>query len=215
MVLTYESKNAQQKLSNNFRVGEFVCKCGQCGKALVDQALVERLQQIRDHFDAPVNITSGYRCKAHNTAVGGDPNSSHMQGMAADIVVPGTAPQEVAKYAESIGVQRIGLYDSFVHIGSGLTKRFWLGHDGEATDTFGAEQSFTVELPVLRRGSRGEAVKALQTQLVGWGYAIETDGSFGPATESAMKKYQSEHGISAHGVADRPTRQSLLGISEG
>ena len=37
----------------------------------VDSELVQVLQAIRDHFGAPVVITSGYRTAAHNRAVGG------------------------------------------------------------------------------------------------------------------------------------------------
>lgn len=212
MVLTFKESKSKTRLSANFVAGEFACKCGQCKKIMVDSELVNRLQQIRDHFGVPVNVNSGYRCKTHNAAVGGDPQSSHMKGMAADIWLPGVKPAEVALYAESIGIRRIGKYDDFVHIGSGLTKRFWLGHEGTVVETFGAEQSFTVELPVLRRGDRGDAVKAVQRHLRGWGAAIEADSSYGPATEAAVKKYQAEHGLPAHGVADRATRQKMLGI---
>ncbi|WP_157667923.1 D-Ala-D-Ala carboxypeptidase family metallohydrolase [Desulfotomaculum nigrificans] len=34
-------------------------------------------------------VDSGYRCPAHNWAVGSVPNSYHVRGMAADIRVPG------------------------------------------------------------------------------------------------------------------------------
>ena len=212
MVLTFKEGKSKTRLSANFVAGEFACKCGQCKSILVDSELVNRLQQIRDHFGVPVNVNSGYRCKSHNAAVGGDPQSSHMKGMAADICLPGVKPAEVAKYAESIGIRRIGKYDNFVHIGSGQTKRFWIGNEGKEVETFGAEQSFTVELPVLRRGSRGDAVKAVQRHLRGWGAAIEADSSYGPATEAAVKKYQAEHGLPAHGVTDKATRQMMLGI---
>lgn len=47
--------------------------------------LVEHiLQPIRDKF-GPISISSGYRCKTLNKAVGGSKNSHHMIGMAADI----------------------------------------------------------------------------------------------------------------------------------
>ena len=141
-VKTYDkSKDRCVQLSKNFKVREFACKCSRCSIALVDEELVRILQQIRDHFGVSVDINSGYRCKEHNAEVGGDPNSSHMQGMAADIRVKGVAPREVAKFAESIGVKRIGLYEGdegeFVHIGSGVTKRFWLGRKAVLVDTFG------------------------------------------------------------------------------
>lgn len=43
------------------------------------------LDPLRTAMGFPVIISSGYRCKALNAAVGGTPNSSHMRGLAADI----------------------------------------------------------------------------------------------------------------------------------
>lgn len=194
------------RLSENFRAGEFRCKCGRCKKALIDDVLVAQLQAIRNHFGRSVNINSGYRCVSHNKAVGGDPNSSHMKGMAADIVVAGVKPVEVAQFAESMGIVRIGCYSDFVHIGSGTVKGFWLGHEGKIVTTHGGTPSFALTLPVLRRGNKGETVKLLQMQL-----GIDADGSFGPATEAAVKTYQGEHRLPAHGIADEPTWRSFLG----
>lgn len=49
--------------------------------------LVEQLlDPIRRRYGAPIIITSGYRCPALNTAVGGVANSHHIVGCAADIV---------------------------------------------------------------------------------------------------------------------------------
>lgn len=45
------------------------------------------LQPIRDKYGKAINITSGYRCKELNKAVGGVSNSQHCTGNAADIDV--------------------------------------------------------------------------------------------------------------------------------
>ena len=45
------------------------------------------LQPIRERFNKPITISSGYRCKALNKAVGGSKTSSHMYGYAADLIV--------------------------------------------------------------------------------------------------------------------------------
>ncbi len=42
-------------------------------------------EPIRVHFNKPIYISSGYRCKALNTAIGGAKNSQHMKGEALDI----------------------------------------------------------------------------------------------------------------------------------
>ena len=213
-VKTYDkSKDRCVQLSQNFKVREFACKCSRCSIALVDEELVRILQQIRDHFGVSVDINSGYRCKEHNAEVDGDPNSSHMQGMAADIRVRGVEPREVAKFAESIWVKRIGLYEGdegeFVHIGSGVTKRFWLGRKAVLVDTFGAApvQVCTVSVPVLKRGMKSDAVRALQ-KLVG----CEADGSFGPATEDAVEAFQKKAGLGVDGSVGPVTWARLLGV---
>ena len=49
MVKTYRRKD-KLRLSENFRLDEFKCKCGKCDPILVDEALVTWLQKLRDHF---------------------------------------------------------------------------------------------------------------------------------------------------------------------
>lgn len=232
MIKKYNKKSdGRVQLSKNFRVGEFACKCknADCDEVLIDTRLVEILQQIRDHFGVSVHVNSGHRCKAHNAKVGGSATSHHMKGMAADIRVKGVEPAEVAKYAESIGVQRIGLYEgdaegNFVHIGSDERKRFWLGHAGINVDTFGGipinggtepTKYLDFQLPVLKRGMKGGTVWAFQALLIGYGYDLGEkglDGSFGAATEAALRKYQHEHDLDPDGSCGRKTWSSLLEI---
>lgn len=50
------------------------------------------LEPLRAHIRSPVVISSGYRCKALNKAVGGVWNSQHMTGEAADIVSSSPSP---------------------------------------------------------------------------------------------------------------------------
>lgn len=150
-VKIYQENNRVQ-LSKNFNSYEFRCGLGRscsCSTILIDDKLVEYLQKIRDHFGKPVNITSAYRCPSYNKSVGGATGSYHAKGMAADIEVKGIAPREVAKYAESIGVLGIGLYESrkdgyFVHIDTRTTKSFWYGQAQEYRSTFGGISDSTV-----------------------------------------------------------------------
>lgn len=49
-------------------------------------ALIENiLDPLREAYGRPIIVTSGYRCPALNTAVGGAKSSQHMTGQAADI----------------------------------------------------------------------------------------------------------------------------------
>ena len=113
-----------RKLSTNFTVKEFACKDGNVA-VLIDDKLVDGLQKIRTHFGKPININSAYRTAAHNKAVGGSPNSQHLQGKAADIAIGGVSPLAVAQFAESIGMGGIGLYDGFTHVDSRDNKSKW------------------------------------------------------------------------------------------
>lgn len=126
--MTTYTKGKSVKLTRNFKSTEFDCKGNKCcSKTMIDIELVGYLQVIRNHFGKPVIINSGYRCQKHNKTVGGVTNSKHCTGMAADIVVKDIKPKEVAKYAETIGVRGIGLYDTFVHLDTRETKSRWNG----------------------------------------------------------------------------------------
>jgi hypothetical protein len=150
-IKTYK-KGSKEKLSENFKVSEFACHGdGCCTTVLIDEQLVVYLQKIRDHFGKPITITSAYRCATHNKNVGGVSNSRHAKGQAADISVKGVTPAEVAKFAESIGILGIGLYEAkdgnFVHIDTRSSKSFWYGHKQAPRATFGGEP--TIYEPVV------------------------------------------------------------------
>jgi zinc D-Ala-D-Ala carboxypeptidase len=48
-------------------------------------------QPIREHFGVPIHISSGYRSKALNAAIGGSLSSQHCQGEAIDIDMDGSS----------------------------------------------------------------------------------------------------------------------------
>ena len=57
---------------------------------------------------------------------------------------------------------------------------------------------------ILKLGSRGENVKILQRSL-----GLKDDGSFGPKTEAAVKKWQGEHGLLADGIVGPKTWSAM------
>jgi peptidoglycan hydrolase-like protein with peptidoglycan-binding domain len=69
----------------------------------------------------------------------------------------------------------------------------------------------------LRSGSHGAAVKELQRELKAAGISVSADGQYGPATVTAVKRFQRAANLKLTGVADdgtqRRLRQSIGGKS--
>lgn len=69
----------------------------------------------------------------------------------------------------------------------------------------------TVYLPVLRKGDEGASVRAMQGLLTSYGYDTQgVDGSFGPNTLAALKKYQKAKGLDVDGICGPKTWAALL-----
>lgn len=64
-------------------------------------------------------------------------------------------------------------------------------------------------MPDLKRGDKGEAVYRLQMALRAHGFDIKADKDFGPATERAVKGFQTEKGLRPDGIAGRNTYAAL------
>ena len=70
----------------------------------------------------------------------------------------------------------------------------------------------TKNTPTLRRGSVGETVEELQALLnAKHGTEMEIDGSFGKATETAVKAFQQAHGLTVDGIVG-PKTWAALGV---
>ncbi len=108
-------------LTKNLSRHEFACKCG-CGFDTVDTATLKLIQDVCDHFECSVAISSGCRCEAHNITSGGVKSSQHLRGRAADCVfmLDGNPidPTEIHYYlvSEYDREYGFGLYSSFNHI---------------------------------------------------------------------------------------------------
>ena len=77
------------------------------------------------------------------------------------------------------------------------------------------EEGNTVEvtLNVLKNGSKGDDVRALQVLLNAYGYSCGlADGIFGKNTETAVKKFQTKNKLSVDGCVGAQTWRSLLGV---
>lgn len=213
-VKTY-SKSSNASLSKNFKVSEFACHGnGCCSTVMVDDKLVTYLQKIRDHFGKSITITSGYRCPVHNKNVGGATGSRHAKGHAADIVVQGVAPAEVAKYAESIGVLGIGLYETakdghFVHIDTRDYKSFWYGQAQASRSTFGGSKTSSSSTSNSGSYSQKDFIKDIQKA-----FGVTVDGIAGPATLAKTKTLSSKINVVHPAVKAVQKRLLALGYSE-
>lgn len=119
---------AEKKKSGNFwddiryfrRTDPYIaCSCGQCGgfPAEPEEKLVRLAERVRAAFDAPVLISSGVRCPAHNAAVGGVKNSRHLLGKAMDFRVKNVSGEKLLAYVRTLPIRYAYRIDgSYVHM---------------------------------------------------------------------------------------------------
>ncbi|MGW3951250.1 peptidoglycan-binding domain-containing protein [Streptomyces sp. NPDC004752] len=81
---------------------------------------------------------------------------------------------------------------------------------GLAADGVVGPATWQALIVTVRQGSSGPAVQAVQGQLNAHGSALTADGAFGPATDSAVRSFQSAHGLAADGVVGPATWQALV-----
>ncbi len=92
----------------------------------VPPLLIDMLSLIQERFGyaRPLRVISGYRTPATNASLPlAAPNSLHMRGMAADIVMPGMSQADVCTqammFSHHLGFMGIGWYGSFTHVDIG------------------------------------------------------------------------------------------------
>jgi uncharacterized protein YcbK (DUF882 family) len=109
-------------LSKHFSRAELGCRCG-CGKCVISKRLLDLLEAIREAVGRPIRINSGYRCPAHNAAVGGVTASYHCQGLAADIRAEGIGADALWKAVRALWAKGflpdlggLGRYTGRIHV---------------------------------------------------------------------------------------------------
>ena len=93
------------------------CKCG-CGEVIADERFLQMLNAAElIVYPRTFDIESGYRCAAHNAAVGGAKNSAHLRGEAADIkIVSDKDRYDFHSALQSAGFTRFGFGGTFIHV---------------------------------------------------------------------------------------------------
>ena len=121
------------KLTENFNLSEFECKCGCVMPEFVKKnvtELAENLQVLRDVVGR-LDLTNAYRCKEHNADVGGAVNSQHVKGKAADIKSSTIEPWDMATTvddlmkSEKFKLGGIGIYNTFTHVDTRGSRARW------------------------------------------------------------------------------------------
>lgn len=118
-------------------------------------------------------------------------------------------------------------HDDYVHVSVGN------GPDGRSTSNYDNSESWGIfgspstppkpkpptqgwtdklmsELPELKRGANGGAVRRAQALLNTTGASLKEDGDFGPATDEAVRKFQQARGLSADKIVGRKTWTKLV-----
>ena len=182
-----------ERLTANFVVSEFRCKCGRGHDTLLSTELVGKLQQLISVLGASkAIITSGYRCSAHDKAVKGTGYGQHTKGLAADVKFYDRSgkiisTKIVACKAQDLGFTGIANIDktyTSIHLDV-RTSGKWYGDEVKGTSS-----SVTSDFYAYYGISRSsETVRELQTILNDKGASLSVDGIAGAKTLAAVKKY--------------------------
>ncbi len=98
------------------------------GERNMDREFLRLLDQARAISGVPFKINSGYRTKEYHddlTARGlpTSPNSSHLKGCAADIHVSNNRVRYlIVRALMTVGLNRIGISRTFIHVDNDTTK---------------------------------------------------------------------------------------------
>jgi len=86
----------------------------------MNMKILNAIQMIREHFGKPITVTSAYRSKSYNKAVGGSSKSQHILGNAIDFKVKDTSATIVNNYIKDnwrqLGIRGLELNKSWTHI---------------------------------------------------------------------------------------------------
>lgn len=112
------------ELAPNFTKAEL--QCHHCGLCLMKDSFLEALQALRKDWGRSISVTSGYRCKTHNQAVGGRPSSQHLAGNAADLDISKLSAEDKISFLELCRQHftGIGISKTFIHCDLGAPREW-------------------------------------------------------------------------------------------
>jgi uncharacterized protein YcbK (DUF882 family) len=136
MSLDHQSLEIRMQVTKNFKLSELEFSDAIPPELVANAVeLLKNLQVIRDHFQRPIVIISGYRSPARNAAVGGADKSQHLEAKAADIKIAGIPTEEIYNRIDKLIAQGLvkqgglGKYikSGFVHYDIRGSKARWDG----------------------------------------------------------------------------------------
>lgn len=127
------------KFTKNFSPEEFKCECGgrHCTgyPSFMKRVELKNLQKIRSHYNTPMEVTCGLRCKGYNAECKGSiTNSLHLSGYATDFYMKGVTDTlanrkksikwmkklENTHYIYGDGINSYGYYVSAPYMGNAM-----------------------------------------------------------------------------------------------
>ncbi len=103
-----------EELTYKYSISEFACK--HCGKNLFNLSTFAKLQDALLPLSWKPPVNSGYRCPAHNLAVGSKA-PEHPAGRAVDFgVTEGPKRLSLVLRLMGAGFRRLGIASNFVHV---------------------------------------------------------------------------------------------------
>jgi uncharacterized protein YcbK (DUF882 family) len=131
----------------------------------VDPRTLGLVYRIQVHFGVPeIRVVSGYRVPKPGS------HSNHGKGRAMDLVVPGIADEEVARFARELGFVGVGVYPTsqFVHVDVRPRSYFWIDYSGPHM-----KNKESCILPAVAREGDAAALARGQTPIEP--FAVSTD----------------------------------------
>lgn len=102
----------------NYFKNETACRC--CGADETDPKLLDMMNGARILYGKPIYTSCMYRCVEHNAEVGGSSTSSHLKGLAVDVVLKskGKDTLDLIELFMRVGFERFVLYKdkNIIHI---------------------------------------------------------------------------------------------------